>query len=213
MKKYLAIITITFSFFISESINASIITIGFSGTISENYFDIPVGTVINGEFSYEPTQPLLVAGPYNTIEYFPILQASISVFNETSSINSGYIRVNNGSIDFSAGSALGIARTLGHSESFSSTPNGVFIGGAGFTLIGNFTNNVLPTSKNMLYGRTGSFFLNRSSGELFDVDSPTDLKIPNTDAVSVNTPSSGTLSMFAFLFLSQRFRQKSSLEC
>lgn len=208
MKKYLAIIILSFSFFLCNSVSASIITIGFSGTISENYFDVPVGTVINGEFSYESSQSLLVAGPYNTIEYFPILSASISVFNETSSISSGYIRVDNGSIDFSAGSALGISRALGLLENFSSAPNGIFIGGAGFTLLGNFSKNVLPTSTSVLYGRTGSFFLNRSSGELFDVDSPTNLKIPSTDSVSVNAPSSGTLGtcILLALLLSRRFR-------
>lgn len=208
MKKYLAIIILSFSFFLCGSVNASIITIGFSGTISENYFDVPVGTIINGEFSYESSQSLLVAGPYNTIEYFPILSASISVFNETSSITSGYIRVRDGNINFSAGPSLGISRALGLLESFSSAPNGIFIGGVGFTLLGNFSKNVLPISTSVLYGRTGRFFLNRSSGELFDVDSPTNLKIPSTDTVSVNTPASGTLGTCVLLviLLSRRYR-------
>lgn len=95
MKQVFAILLI---FAVVKS-NAALIDVGFSGTIETNSFDVPVGTIVSGSFTFDTNATSFLFG-LRTV--FIAESASISMFGETATINSGYNRVDADSMEFSA---------------------------------------------------------------------------------------------------------------
>lgn len=184
----------------ATSTQASIIQVGFSGTIETNNFDIPVGTIISAGFSYDKDTLADYVVNGNSFAVFDIF---LNMFGESVTNDLGYMRVNSDSLEFQSGPYL----SLGGNSPFSDFIKGIEIRGIGFDLVGGFIADELPTDPATVYGLSGTFFVNRSNGALFDVNSPDLLQTPvspDTDADPIPEPSMLFLAGLGMLIWSRR---------
>lgn len=207
MKQWFVTIVVFGFALVTPQVKAAIISVGFSGVISMNAFDVPVGSILSGKVEFNSEAELVIAGEYGHIKFFPIISATINLFNESATINEGLIKVNDGYLDFSAGPALGLARMLGMTNEFSNTVGGVRVGGFGFNVEGNFIENQLPQASAIYSGQSGTIFVNRSTGALFDIASPENLRVPSSNGTQVVTPPALGITLTALLVLIVRFRR------
>jgi hypothetical protein len=169
---------------------ASIIEVAFSGTIEVDQFDIPIGTIISAGFSYDTdaTTDFVI-----NKDKFPVFDIFLSMMGQTVTNNFGYLAVYDDNLNFQSGPAL----SSGGNTPFSDFINGIEIRGVGFTLNGVFSSDTLPTDVSEIYGQFGTFFVNRSRGTLFDVNSPDLLNIP----IAPTTPDTSVPEPNAWLFV------------
>lgn len=200
MRKHLRKSLCTLALLSAIQTQASIIQVGFSGTIETNNFDIPVGTIVSAGFSYDTDTLADVILGGNSFAVFDVF---LSMFGETVTNDLGYLRVNSDGLSFLAGPYISAA---GNSP-FSDFINGTEIRGIGFDLVGSFVVDELPTDPGAIYGLDGTFFVNRSHGALFDVNSPDLLQIPvapENGADPVPEPSMLLLAGLGMLIWSRR---------
>lgn len=185
-----------FILLLSTNSKSAIIEVGFSGTIEENFADVAVDSIFFGSFRYDSDAS---SQPYGFNEYYSILSAKLNFGTESATINSGFVSVTDNRLSFSAGPALGLSNVFGNTEAFSQELAGVVIRGMGFSINGAFTEDVLPSDSALIYGASGSFFINRSIGTLYDVNTPELLKIPASQ--STELPSPNTILIFGLVII------------
>jgi hypothetical protein len=183
-------------------VNASIIEVAFSGTIEADDFDIPVGTIISAGFSYDTDAT--TAFVINK-DKFPVFDIFLSMMGQTVSNDFGYLAVYEDRLNFQSGPYL----SGGGNTPFSALINGIEIRGIGFTLDGVFSSDVLPSDPHDVYGLVGTFFVNRSRGTLFDVNSPDLLQIPVAQATPDSAvPAPSSLGLFFLSFAAIVWRRR-----
>lgn len=175
--------------------NAIPITFAFSGEVSWNYVDVPVGTILSGSITYDPTTPLVEVEPYH---YGYLIDSFVLNINGESATHSGgSIRIDGSNVGITAGPY----NYAGGGTPFSNAVSGITVAGIGLSLSGLGVPGVLPDAPAAFYGLTGSFGINRSGGDVYDIDSLANLSLPPSVTHNVPEPSILWLLGIGVLFL------------
>jgi len=183
------------------------ITFAFSGQVDWNYVDVPVGTIFTGTVTYDSEAQYQGLAPYydwyGNLSYhgygYVLDELTLTINGETASNQGGSLILDsdNDLLSIYAGPYM----TLGGGNNFSSEIAGIFVAGFSFTL-SNFINDTLPTNAEDVYGLSGSFGFNRAGGDLYDVNSLANLKVPASPlAQSVPEPGIPILLLIGVLGL------------
>lgn len=186
-----------FFLFSSFKSDASIIQLGYSGTIESSYDHFEPGTVIFVWFSFDSDSA------YDLIDnklLFPAYDINLSINGQSATNEFGYLRVFADRLEFRAGS--GIAD--GGGSPFSDVFDGEEVRGISMTLWGDFIVDQLPSDTSQLYGGSGEFSIYRTYGTLYDVNHPDLLQLPSNNPVTIPSPSTLLLLLPAFWVLRQR---------
>lgn len=157
---------------LGKAANALPITFAFSGEVSWDFVDVPVGTVLFGSVTYDSNTPLVEVIPYR---YGYLIDSLVLNINGESATHSGgAIRINGSRVEINAGPSI----YAGGGTPFSNAIAGITIVGIGISLSGLLMPDVLPDDPTVFYGLTGSFGINRSGGDIYDINSLANLSIP-----------------------------------
>ena len=121
----------------------------------------------------------------------------LNIGGETATHSGGSIRIDGSDVFINAGPY----NAFGGGEFFSNDIGGTSIAGVGLDLSGLPVPDVLPDDTSIFYDLTGSFYVNRSGGDVYDINSLANLAMPPTDQTT-SVPEPGTLWLFGLGILS-----------
>jgi hypothetical protein len=200
LRKTICILALLLS---AVSAQANIIHVSFSGTIETNDLDVPVDTIVSAGFSYDTSTTSQFVINSNA---FAVFDVYLNMMGESVTNNFGFMKVFSDSLSLQSGPYL----SGSGGTAFSNFINGIEIRGIGFTVNGTFTADLLPTDPTNIYGKGGTFFVNRSRGNLYDVNAPNLLKIPEStanDPNAISEPYTSSLFILAIFALVIRNRR------
>ncbi len=174
--------------------NAYPVTFAFSGETARDSVIIPEGAVMYGSITYDSDTPLVEVG-WNEYGYL-IDSLVLNIDGETATHSGGSIRVFDSRISIFAG-----PYGYGGRNSFSNDILGAYISGFELELSGSSVPDILPDDPSVFYNMTGDFFINRSGGSVYDINSLANLAMPPTDQTT-SVPEPGTLWLFGLGILS-----------